>query len=105
MTSGAARLLDCDAASLLGQLPWQALPWLDDPAYGDKYRTALLSREPVSFHALRPPGTWLDFYLFLIPTESASASSRPRSPTGHRPWRRSDPDGHWAGRGEPPRTG
>ncbi|MYU27751.1 SpoIIE family protein phosphatase [Streptomyces reticuli] len=67
VTSGAARLLDCDAASLLGRLPWQALPWLDDPAYGDKYRTALLSREPVSFHALRPPGTWLDFYLFPDP--------------------------------------
>ncbi|UFR00110.1 SpoIIE family protein phosphatase [Streptomyces sp. Go40/10] len=67
VTSGAARLLDCDAASLLGRLPWQALSWLDDPAYGDKYRTALLSREPVFFHALRPPGTWLDFYLFPGP--------------------------------------
>ncbi|MBL1104473.1 SpoIIE family protein phosphatase [Streptomyces sp. 5-8] len=67
VTSSAARLLNHDAASLLGRLPWQALPWLDDPAYADKYRTALLSREPVFFHALRPPGTWLDFYLFPGP--------------------------------------
>ncbi|MEU6603362.1 SpoIIE family protein phosphatase [Streptomyces flaveolus] len=67
VTSGAARLLDCDASSLVGRLPWHALSWLDDPAYGDKYQTALLSREPVFFHALRPPGTWLDFYLFPGP--------------------------------------
>ncbi|MFI2764229.1 SpoIIE family protein phosphatase [Streptomyces echinatus] len=64
VTSGAARLLNSDPASLLGRSPWQALPWLNDPAYGDKYQAALLSREPVFFHALRPPTTWLDFYLF-----------------------------------------
>ncbi|MCF3134165.1 SpoIIE family protein phosphatase [Streptomyces olivochromogenes] len=67
LTSGAARLLGRGAGQLLGRLPWHALPWLNDPAYGDKYRTALLSREPAFFHALRPPDTWLDFYLFPGP--------------------------------------
>ncbi|AKJ09803.1 phosphatase [Streptomyces incarnatus] len=92
VTSGAARLLGRDAPQLLGRLPWQALPWLDDPAYADKYRTALLSREPTFFHALRPPATWLDFYLFPGPdgisvriVETALADQPPTVPVPIRP--------------------
>ncbi len=64
LTAGAARLLGCRAEQLLGTLPWQSLPWLDDPVHEDRYRTAVISREPVSFTALRPPDCLLDFQLY-----------------------------------------
>ncbi|MFF9839021.1 SpoIIE family protein phosphatase [Streptomyces sp. NPDC013740] len=64
LTRAAARLLDREPGRLLGTRPWQALPWLDDPAYEDQYRTAVVSREPVSFTALRPPDHWLTFQLY-----------------------------------------
>ncbi|MGW2741253.1 SpoIIE family protein phosphatase [Streptomyces sp. NPDC001450] len=59
----AARLLGRPADQLLGERPWQALPWLDDPGYEDQYRTAVVSRTPLSFDALRPPDQWLTFRL------------------------------------------
>ncbi|MCX5000183.1 SpoIIE family protein phosphatase [Streptomyces longwoodensis] len=64
VTSGAADLLGLGAEQLLGTLPWQSLRWLDDPTYEDRYRATVLSREPVSFTACRPPGQWLDFHLY-----------------------------------------
>ncbi|KUM84938.1 MULTISPECIES: SpoIIE family protein phosphatase [Streptomyces] len=64
LSSGACELLGCDADRLLGTLPWQSLRWLDDPTYEDRYRAAVISREPVSFTACRPPDQWLDFHLF-----------------------------------------
>ncbi|MDG9720265.1 SpoIIE family protein phosphatase [Streptomyces sp. DH24] len=64
LTSGACELLGCDADRLLGTLPWQSLRWLDDPLVEDRYRAAVLSREPVSFSACRPPDQWLDFHLY-----------------------------------------
>ncbi|MFE7808654.1 SpoIIE family protein phosphatase [Streptomyces sp. NPDC057430] len=64
LSSGGAELLGRDAATLLGTLPWVSLPWLDDPTYEDRYRAAVISREPVSFTACRPPDTWLDFHLY-----------------------------------------
>src|SRR5581483_1349605 len=92
VTSGAARLLGGDAAQLLGRPPWRALPWLDEPSYADKYRTALLSQEPTFFHALRPPATWLDFYFFPGPdgtsvriVETALADRPPVVPVPIRP--------------------
>ncbi|GGY41421.1 SpoIIE family protein phosphatase [Streptomyces djakartensis] len=60
----AAYLLGCRADRLLGTRPWQSLSWLDDPVYEDHYRTAVLSRAPVSFTALRPPDQWLTFQLY-----------------------------------------
>ncbi|MEU6895376.1 SpoIIE family protein phosphatase [Streptomyces sp. NPDC046557] len=57
-------LLGVDAARLLGTRPWQSLPWLDDTLVEDHYRTALISRDPVAFTALRPPDTWLQFRLY-----------------------------------------
>ncbi|MBV1938973.1 SpoIIE family protein phosphatase [Streptomyces sp. BV286] len=62
--SGACRLLGQDAGRLLGTLPWQSLRWLDDPTYEDRYRAAVISREPVSFTACRPPDQWLEFHLY-----------------------------------------
>ncbi|MFD3843866.1 SpoIIE family protein phosphatase [Streptomyces sp. NPDC058642] len=64
VSSGASELLGCEAGRLLGTLPWQSLRWLDDPTYEDRYRAAVISREPVSFTACRPPDQWLEFHLY-----------------------------------------
>ncbi|MER6346295.1 SpoIIE family protein phosphatase [Streptomyces sp. NPDC001595] len=64
LSSGACELLGADAGRLLGTRPWQSLRWLDDPTYEDRYRAAVLSREPVSFTACRPPGRWLELHLY-----------------------------------------
>lgn len=64
VSSGACDRLDCEADRLLGTVPWQSLRWLDDPTYEDRYRAAVLSREPVSFTACRPPDQWLEFHLY-----------------------------------------
>ncbi|GAB2728137.1 SpoIIE family protein phosphatase [Streptomyces bullii] len=64
VSQGACDLLGLDADRLLGTLPWQSLRWLDDPTYEDRYRAAVISREPVSFTACRPPDQWLDFHLY-----------------------------------------
>ncbi|CCB72953.1 putative magnesium or manganese-dependent protein phosphatase [Streptantibioticus cattleyicolor NRRL 8057 = DSM 46488] len=67
-TPCAAKLLDVPAEQLLGRRPWRVLPWLRDPAYEDRYRAALVSREPTSFVAFRPPDQWLAFQLYPGPT-------------------------------------
>ncbi|MGW1952799.1 SpoIIE family protein phosphatase [Streptomyces sp. NPDC001920] len=64
LDSGACELLGREAGQLLGTLPWQSLRWLDDPAYEDRYRAAVITREPVAFTARRPPDHWLDFHLY-----------------------------------------
>ncbi|MGW4536262.1 SpoIIE family protein phosphatase [Streptomyces chartreusis] len=64
VSSGACELLGREAGQLLGTLPWQSVRWLDDPACEDGYRAAVISREPVSFSACRPPNHWLDIHLY-----------------------------------------
>ncbi|MFG2133599.1 SpoIIE family protein phosphatase [Streptomyces sp. NPDC048751] len=64
ITSTAARLLGREADRLLGTRPWQSLPWMDDPVHEDHYRTAVVSRAPVSFTTLCPPNNWLTFELY-----------------------------------------
>ncbi|MEH0467744.1 SpoIIE family protein phosphatase [Streptomyces sp. B21-097] len=81
LSSGACELLGCDAGLLLGTLPWQSLRWLDDPTYEDRYRAAVISREPVSFTACRPPGHWLDIHLY----PDASGISARILPSGEQP--------------------
>ncbi|MDX5569498.1 SpoIIE family protein phosphatase [Streptomyces sp. ID05-04B] len=80
VSTRAAELLGADIEALLGTKPWEALPWLDEPTAEDGYRAAVLSREPVSFTALRPPDRWLSFRLtpdgsgisvHIVPTHSA----------------------------------
>ncbi|MEU1042179.1 SpoIIE family protein phosphatase [Streptomyces sp. NPDC005907] len=80
LSSGACELLGREAGRLLGTLPWQSLRWLDDPAYEDRYRAAVLSREPTTFTACRPPDQWLDFHLY----PDASGISVRIVPTGTR---------------------
>lgn len=81
LSSGACELLGCDAGLLLGTLPWQSLRWLDDPTYEDRYRAAVISREPVSFTVCRPPGHWLDIHLY----PDASGISARILPSGEQP--------------------
>ncbi|MEV8565261.1 SpoIIE family protein phosphatase [Streptomyces sp. NPDC051322] len=81
LSSRGAELLGRDAGQLLGTLPWQSLPWLDDPTYEDRYRAAVISREPVAFAACRPPDRWLDFHLY----PDASGISIQIIPTGAQP--------------------
>ncbi|MFE1860903.1 SpoIIE family protein phosphatase [Streptomyces anandii] len=63
-SAGACELLGVEAGRLLGTLPWQSLRWMDDPAYEDRYRAAVISRAPVAFTACRPPDQWLEFHLY-----------------------------------------
>ncbi|MFD9120964.1 SpoIIE family protein phosphatase [Streptomyces bottropensis] len=63
VSTRAAELLGGDIPDLLGAKPWEALRWLDGPTAEDSYRAAVLSREPVSFTARRPPDRWLSFSL------------------------------------------
>ncbi|MFJ4985881.1 SpoIIE family protein phosphatase [Streptomyces sp. NPDC088732] len=63
LNNRAAELLGRDRKDLLHTRPWEALPWLDDPAFEDPYLGALFSRLPSRFTALRPPDHWLSFLL------------------------------------------
>ncbi|MFF2848016.1 PP2C family protein-serine/threonine phosphatase [Streptomyces sp. NPDC058001] len=62
--AAAANLLGVTVESILRRQLWAALPWLDDPVYEDRYRAALISQQPTSFVALRPPRRWLSFRLY-----------------------------------------
>ncbi|MFF2774221.1 SpoIIE family protein phosphatase [Streptomyces sp. NPDC058052] len=64
VNEAAARLLGRGADALIGTLPWQAVPWLDSPVHEDRYRTAVLSREPVAYTAMGPPDRWYDITLY-----------------------------------------
>ncbi|MFJ7065958.1 SpoIIE family protein phosphatase [Streptomyces sp. NPDC101115] len=60
----AATLLGLTADRLIGTRPWQSLPWLDQPAVEDHYRTAVISREPVEFTTPAPSDRRLHFQLY-----------------------------------------
>ncbi|MFE6617766.1 SpoIIE family protein phosphatase [Streptomyces sp. NPDC057740] len=96
VSSGACELLGREAGQLLGTRPWQSLRWLDDPSHEDRYRAAVISREPVSFTACRPPDRWLDLHLYpdasgisvrIVPT----GTHTPPSPAPRRPARAPTP--------------
>ncbi|MEU2432762.1 SpoIIE family protein phosphatase [Streptomyces sp. NPDC007861] len=55
----ARKLLGGTGDELVGRVLWEAVPWLDRPAYGDYYRAALLSDEPLQFQARRSEGDWV----------------------------------------------
>ncbi|MFE4974771.1 SpoIIE family protein phosphatase [Kitasatospora sp. NPDC056651] len=57
-------LLRARREDLLGRHPWEALPWLADPFYENRYRAAQLSQRPTAFLAARPPDGWLAFSLY-----------------------------------------
>ncbi|MFD8078450.1 SpoIIE family protein phosphatase [Streptomyces sp. NPDC059718] len=64
INAAATDLLGTGATGLMGTRPWESLPWLHQPAFGDRYRAAVLSRQPTTFTALRPPDLWLSFQLY-----------------------------------------
>ncbi|MQS05233.1 SpoIIE family protein phosphatase, partial [Streptomyces alkaliterrae] len=57
-------LLGVARDELVGCYPWDVVPWLSDPAYEDRYRSAMLSQESTSFVVCDPAGESLVFYLF-----------------------------------------
>ncbi|MGI5413919.1 SpoIIE family protein phosphatase [Streptomyces chartreusis] len=59
-----AELVGADAAVLLGNRPWEVLLWLHEPVFEDRYRAAVVTRQPTSFTATRPPDTRLLFQLY-----------------------------------------
>ncbi|MGV9770405.1 SpoIIE family protein phosphatase [Streptosporangium sp. NPDC003464] len=61
-----AALIGESPRRLVGARPWRVLPWLNDPVYEDRYRAAMVSRQPTSFVALRPPDLWLSFDLYPL---------------------------------------
>lgn len=79
ISATAADLVGGSAPDLLGAPLWEALPWLDDPVFEDRYRAAVLGRRPTTFTALRPPDRWLSFQL----RPDASGVSVRVSPTAH----------------------
>ncbi|MER5550457.1 PAS domain-containing protein [Streptomyces sp. NPDC002793] len=105
VNDAAARMLGRPVESLLGNLPWQAVSWLDDAVHEDHYRTAVFSREPVAYTALRPPDDWLDIRLY--PVTAAPVLSLPRAPAENRPpgLRRPTPPRRWAPRRRQPAPG
>ncbi|SOD67709.1 Serine phosphatase RsbU, regulator of sigma subunit [Streptomyces zhaozhouensis] len=67
VNSRAAELLDTRVDALLGRLPDETVPWLGDPIIEDRYRTAIFSREPLSFSMAKPSGEWLTFHVYPGP--------------------------------------
>ncbi|MFE5142798.1 SpoIIE family protein phosphatase [Streptomyces fagopyri] len=59
-----AEMLGMPVSALLGTQLWASVPWLNDPAYEDRYRAALISQHVTSFVALRPPCDWLSFRFY-----------------------------------------
>ncbi|MFF4369257.1 SpoIIE family protein phosphatase [Streptomyces sp. NPDC001594] len=55
-SAAVGELLGLPAGRLVGRGLWEALPWLEQPAYEDHFRGAFLSGEPVFFAARRGPG-------------------------------------------------
>ncbi|MFJ4467665.1 SpoIIE family protein phosphatase [Streptomyces sp. NPDC089424] len=64
INSAGAQLVGADAAYLVGNRPWEVLPWLRAPVCEDSYRAAAVTRRPAGFTAVRPPDTTLHFQLY-----------------------------------------
>lgn len=60
-------MVDARLEDVVGRTPWEALPWLADPAYEDRYRAAMLSQQPGAFLARTPRDRWLAFSLYPDP--------------------------------------
>lgn len=64
LNPAAAELLGHGSAELLGRCPWEALVWLHDPVFEDRYREAVVTHSPTAFTTQRSPGNRLDFRLY-----------------------------------------
>ncbi|AUA16388.1 Phosphoserine phosphatase RsbU [Streptomyces malaysiensis subsp. malaysiensis] len=101
ISATAADLVGGGVPELLGAPLWEALPWLDDPVFEDRYRAAVLGRRPTSFTAVRPPDRWLSFQL----RPDASGVSVRVSPTERTTPVDHPGPGHGAGTATPARAG
>ena len=57
-------LLGAHREEMLERPLWDALGWLADPAYEDRHRAAMVSRQPTAFLACCPPDRWLAFAFY-----------------------------------------
>ncbi|WP_405922324.1 SpoIIE family protein phosphatase [Streptomyces sp. NBC_00122] len=64
INAAGADLVGSEASQLLGRRPWEVLPWLRDPLVEDRYRAAVVARQPTAFTAVRPPDVRLFFQLY-----------------------------------------
>ncbi|MFF8970060.1 SpoIIE family protein phosphatase [Streptomyces sp. NPDC014995] len=83
--AAAAELLGVPVSGLLGTPLWESVPWLNDPAYEERYRAALISQVATSFVALRPPSEWLSFRLYPSTNGLSVRVSRARAVSETRP--------------------
>ncbi|MFE3788693.1 SpoIIE family protein phosphatase [Streptomyces goshikiensis] len=85
LTREAADLLGAPVSGLLGNLPWEALPWMDTPVIEDHYRAAAISRLPRTFTTPHPTGRQLRFDLYPddtgISVRITPGSDEPDEPT------------------------
>ncbi|MGW3248059.1 SpoIIE family protein phosphatase [Streptomyces sp. NPDC001070] len=91
LSATAADLLGGSIPDLLGRRPWQALPWSTDPAFEDRFRAAVVSRQPGFFTAMVPPDRWLAFELYpdgsgvsvrIVPADPGRTSTAAPAGTG-----------------------
>ncbi|WTT12520.1 SpoIIE family protein phosphatase [Streptomyces zaomyceticus] len=83
INTAAAELVNAGAADLLGSRPWEALLWLNDPAFEDRYRAAIVTRRPTSFTVVRGQAPSLHFDLYPDSTGiSVLISPREETPPG-----------------------
>ncbi|MET8536964.1 SpoIIE family protein phosphatase [Streptomyces sp. NPDC005065] len=97
LNATAADLLGGTIPDLIGARPWQVLPWSTDPAFEDRFRAAVVSRQPEFFTAMVPPDRWLAFELY---PDAYGVSAR-ISPTDPGRTSRAVPAGTGTPRGEP----
>ncbi|MFI2214855.1 SpoIIE family protein phosphatase [Streptomyces sp. NPDC020141] len=64
LNQSAETILRRGRPDVVGQVLWEALPWLGKPLYEDHFRAALISHSPVRFVARHPPDAWLSFSLY-----------------------------------------
>ncbi|MET9244163.1 SpoIIE family protein phosphatase [Nonomuraea sp. NPDC003709] len=64
LSAPAADLLLSSASELLGKRLDQALPWMNDPAYEDAYRAAVVGRQVTHFTIRNPAGRQLSLRFF-----------------------------------------
>ncbi|MEO3977907.1 SpoIIE family protein phosphatase [Streptomyces sp. CAU 1734] len=77
-------LLGVPVPRLTGRPLWSAVPWLDNPAYEERHRAAMMTQRTTSFTARRPPREWLTF--LLHPTRSGvSVHITPAGRPAHAP--------------------